>query len=153
MRIGNSAFVMNKIKIWNGTGETSIVYDNQMHAGDNAVITTAITGSIVIHTPPTKGTKAVLETAAALEAFEPETAQFYNYPNNFSRQTTVAFVLDTEESYSLEVYNHNGILIKKIAEGTAEAGRLYEYELDAEGLAQGMLIGRLVIRSGTRTIK
>ncbi|MDX5480101.1 MAG: YDG domain-containing protein [Hymenobacteraceae bacterium] len=145
-----------RIKIWNGSNESSVVYDNQMGAGDDENPVTALGGgSIVIHEVKAVGGGAKSSKLVAEAAVQPELPeiQFYNYPNAFSDRTTIAFSLDKEESYSLEVYDVKGALVKKVSMGVAEANRLYEFEMDGRSLAEGIYIARLVTSTGAQSIK
>ncbi|MBC5773334.1 HYR domain-containing protein [Pontibacter sp. KCTC 32443] len=143
-----------RIKIWDRRSG-AIVYDNQLGAADNADATTAIGGgSIVIH--DAKGGSLSTSTTARLvtpSTIQQETGKFYNYPNTFTDRTTIAFSLDREESYSLEVYDMRGALIRKVDMGVAKAGKLYEYEFDGTNISKGIYIARLVTPSGARSIK
>ncbi|MBJ6117908.1 HYR domain-containing protein [Pontibacter sp. BT310] len=144
-----------RIKIWNRR-DGAIVYDNNVSLsdkGDNAVPSTTISGgSIVIHEVKsnapvaTKTTKLSTTTTA-------ETSQLYNYPNTFTDRTTIAFSLEKEESYSLEVYDMRGVLIRKVDMGVAKAGKLYEYEFDGKNLSKGIYIARLLTPSGMKSVK
>ncbi|MER2998157.1 MBG domain-containing protein [Pontibacter populi] len=145
---GGGGYDKFRIKIWSGG---NVIYDNGKGAAENAELgddTKLVGGSIVIHEvkSTSKGTK--LEVAKAVE-----TTEFYNYPNTFTDRTTIAFSLEKEESYILEVYDMRGSLIKKIDMGVAKAGKVYEYEFDGNNLSKGIYIARLVTPSGARSIK
>lgn len=84
-----------------------------------------------------------------INSSEPPAFRFYNYPNTFSSKTTIAFVLDKEETYALEVYDLNGRRIKSLISGTTETGKLHEFELDASDMAAGVFVTRLI--TPTRT--
>ncbi|WP_159439850.1 MBG domain-containing protein [Pontibacter lucknowensis] len=148
---GNDKF---RIKIWNGS---NVVYDNARDTDENADLSDLTIlggGSIVIHenkaVAASPGGKK-LEAADQLEGLS--SARFDNYPNAFSDRTTIRFVFDTEEQFALEVYDVRGSLIKKVATGKAEAGQVYEYELDARNLAEGVYLARLITGSKAQTIK
>jgi hypothetical protein len=81
------------------------------------------------------------------------TTTFYNYPNTFSDRTTIAFSLEKEQSYAVDVYDIRGALVKRVSMGVAEAGKVYEFDLDAQILAEGIYFGRLTTGSGVKTIK
>ncbi|WP_169336194.1 MBG domain-containing protein [Pontibacter roseus] len=102
-----------------------------------------------IATTPGKGKK--LETAGELNGLS--AARFDNYPNAFADRTTIRFAFDKEEQFALEVYDVRGALIKKVATGKAEAGQVYEYELDARNLAEGVYIARLITASKAQSLK
>ncbi|MER2998982.1 MBG domain-containing protein [Pontibacter populi] len=122
---------------WDGTQTVEKVL-----AGGNVVVRGGATGNL---NTTSKGKK--------LDALGATNAQFYNYPNQFSNKTTIAFSLENEESYLLEIYDMRGALIQKVDMGVAEAGKLYEYELDARTLAEGVYIARLVTASKAQSLK
>jgi hypothetical protein len=133
-----------------------LVYDNLIGYDDNydlnVVPSTVIGGgSIVIHEPmkATSGKKAT----AAVESVETESSGFYIYPSPFSNRATVTFSLDIAENFVLEVFDMKGALVKRVASGTAEADRLYEYELKGEGLSEGVYVTRLTTNSFVQSIK
>lgn len=145
-----------RIKIWE-KGSGKVVYDNQYGiaenadpSGDNTILGG---GSIVIHENKalnaSNGKK--LEAAEQLEGLS--SARFDNYPNAFADQTTIRFAFDTEQNFVLEVYDIRGALVKKVATGKAEAGKVYEYELDARNLAEGVYFAKLATGSKVQTIK
>lgn len=147
---GNDKF---RIKIWNGS---NVIYDNARGTDENAVLgdlTILGGGSIVIHENKalTANTGKKLETADQLEGLS--SARFDNYPNAFSDRTTIRFAFDTEQHFALEVYDVRGSLIRKVATGKADAGQVYEYELDARHLAEGVYFARLITGSKAQTIK
>ncbi len=110
--------------------------------------------SIVVHQPAKGSSKSTRENTAFTETFaEPEAVQFLNYPNTFSERTTIAFVLETETAYALEVYDLRGVLVKKVGAGTAEAGKRYAYELDGRNMASGMFIARLITAAGVQQLR
>ncbi|MBC5991809.1 T9SS type A sorting domain-containing protein [Pontibacter sp. SD6] len=149
-----------RIKITNKT-TGALVYDNLVGAEENAALesvaynsTELISGSIVIHKPtPVKGgstsSKLITEAKPALE----QQSSLYNYPNSFSDRTTIAFSLDKEESFALEVYDVKGALVKKVSMGMAEANKLYEFDVDGRSMAEGIYIARLVTSSRSQSIK
>ena len=147
---GNDKF---RIKIWNGG---TVIYDNARGQLENAELgenTILGGGSIVIHevkavTTGPKNNKVVSEELVA----EP-LSRFDNYPNAFADRTTIRFSFDTEQRFELEVYDIKGALVKKVATGVAEAGQVYEYELDGRNLAEGVYFGRLATGAGVKTIK
>jgi hypothetical protein len=146
-----------RIKIVNSKGE--VVYDNQIGSAENTDDATVLGnngsggGSIVIHEAKelTTSNGKKLESAQQLEGLS--SARFDNYPNAFADQTTIRFAFDTEQSFTLEVYDIRGALVKKVATGKAEAGQVYEYELDARNLAEGVYFARLATGSKIQTIK
>ncbi|PVY40763.1 putative secreted protein (Por secretion system target) [Pontibacter virosus] len=147
-----------RIKIWRKGYPSDVVYDNQLGiaenvdpSGDNTILGG---GSIVIHENKSiagSGNTKKLETADQLEGLS--SARFDNYPNAFSDRTTIRFSFDKEEQFALEVYDVRGSLIKKVATGNADAGQVYEYELDARHLAEGVYFARLITGTNAQTVK
>ncbi|MBD1396047.1 T9SS type A sorting domain-containing protein [Pontibacter sp. JH31] len=151
---GGGGYDKFRIKIWNGG---NVVYDNARGTLENADLgdqTILGGGSIVIHenkvVASTPGGKK-LEIAGGLE--ELSSARFDNYPNAFADRTTIRFAFDTEQRYVLEVYDIRGALVKKMSAGTAEAGKVYEFELDGRNLAEGVYFAKLAAGTKMQTIK
>lgn len=150
----------DKFRIKIVDSKNQVVYDNGLGSAENGDEATLLGnhgtggGSIVIHEAKeiaaTPGGKK-LETADQLEGLS--SARFDNYPNAFSDRTTIRFAFDTEEQFALEVYDVRGSLIKKVATGKAEAGQVYEYELDARNLAEGVYFARLITGTKAQSIK
>ncbi|WP_299708600.1 MBG domain-containing protein [uncultured Pontibacter sp.] len=145
-----------RIKIWvKNSGQ--VVYDNQYGIAENEEPTGDNTilggGSIVIHENKALTASNGKKQEVAGQVNGLSTARFDNYPNAFSDQTTIRFAFDAEQSFSLEVYDIRGALVKKVATGKAEAGQVYEYELDARNLAEGVYFARLAAGSKIQTIK
>ncbi|MDO6391769.1 putative Ig domain-containing protein, partial [Pontibacter sp. BT731] len=119
----------------------------------------AITGPISVTTPGGTGTSKQnfrvtgTSTTAALQVSEITDAFFETYPNPFSGITTIAFSLENGESYTLEVFDLRGALVRRVATGIAEANKLYEFRLIADGLAEGIYITRLTTPSRVQSIK
>ena len=152
---GGGGFDKFRIKIWNGG---DVVYDNARGTDENADLgdlTILGGGSIVIHenkavaANPGNGKK--LEMDEQLESLS--IARFDNYPNAFSDRTTIRFTFDQDQIFALEVYDVRGSLIRKVATGKAEAGQVYEYEVDALHLAEGIYFARLFTGTKAQTIK
>uniref|UniRef100_UPI00321B2AD7 MBG domain-containing protein n=1 Tax=Pontibacter chitinilyticus TaxID=2674989 RepID=UPI00321B2AD7 len=152
-KLNNDKF---RIRIWDASN--ALVYDNLVGSTGAEDYTEASDfiggGSIVIHDASVKGgsttSKAVVASAVKSEL---PTTQFYNYPNTFSNRTTIAFSLDKAQDFALEVYDVRGALVKKVVSGVAEAGKVYEYDLDAHNMSEGIYFGRLITSSGAQTIK
>jgi hypothetical protein len=90
-------------------------------------------------------------TVASIREIEP--VQVQASPNPVREFTTVRFSLEREESFSLEVYDIRGSKVHQISEGRAEAGRVYEYDLDGRNLAEGLYIVRLTAGSQVQSLK
>lgn len=131
-----------------------IVYDNQVAclssgSDKNMSQCSAIgQGSIVIHKPNARSLsrKALVsaENAPGLEA----------YPTAFHDRTTIAFALEEDvTAYTLYLNYLKGTLVQRIAAGTAEREKRYEYKLQAGNLAKGLYLGRLTTGSKIQTVK
>ncbi|MFD2245001.1 HYR domain-containing protein [Pontibacter ruber] len=142
-----------RIKIWDRRSG-AMVYDNQLGAADNADATTSIGGgSIVIHESKSVSTGPSVKKLDAESVSEPVVSNFDNYPNPFSGRTTIRFSFETEQKYALEVYDLKGALIRKVDVGVAEAGRVYEFDLEGQNMAEGIYFARLTSNAGVKTIK
>lgn len=133
-----------------------IVYDNQAGDAEEATAINRIgMGAMVLYDPknPDLLAKAQLE-ALGLQFPGTEIAtKLVAYPNAFSDRATISFSLEKDDAYTLEVYDLNGRLVRKVGEGTAKAEQLYAYELEGQNLAAGMYVARLVTDSGMQSIK
>ena len=150
---GGGGYDKFRIKIWNGG---QVVYDNARGALDNEELgdnTRLGGGSIVIHENKTLSASSgkKLESAEQLDGLS--SARFDNYPNAFADRTIIRFAFDAEQNYALEVYDVRGALVKKVSAGVAEAGKVYEFELDGRNLAEGVYFAKLATGSKTQTIK
>jgi hypothetical protein len=139
-----------RIKIWDKTKGDALVYDNQQGSTDDATATTAIgAGAIVVHDGRNRARQS-------MEA-RPETsltgATLRSFPNPFSGRTTIEFVLDQNEAYSLEVYDLKGMLVKRLMSGEAEAGKVNQLVWQVGQSPIGLYFARLTTRSGMQHIK
>lgn len=143
-----------RIKIWDRNNRDVIIYDNNLgDTGDDALAETILVGgSIVVHEAKkaTSSSKLVAGGAVAEKTLK---GSFYSYPTAFSERTTIAFSLEKEEAYVLEVFDMKGALVKKIASGSAEAHRMYEFELRSDGMREGIYITRLTTASTVQSLK
>lgn len=144
-----------RIMVWTLNADGSRgqdVYDNQVgcegaNLDENAEACTVLGGgSIVIHNlkPSSK---------SALMAATPKAPGLEAYPTAFSDRATIAFALEQSESYSLELYDLKGSLVRKVATGTAEAGRRYEHEVAAQAMGKGLYLARLTTGTNVQTVK
>jgi len=139
-----------RIKIWETVG-LAVVYDNQAGAAENADATTAIGGgSIVIQQATTKKSERVADAA---DMFTGVQASFKAYPNPVRDNTTIEFAFAQDETYSLEVYNVQGELVKKLPGGQAKANTPVQVKWDAANAAAGVYIVRLVTNSGVQNLR
>ncbi|MCC9168617.1 SBBP repeat-containing protein [Pontibacter harenae] len=140
-----------RIKIWE-EASGKVVYDNQKGAQDGAIAKANIkAGEILLYNGGTSLSATELALASAYVQAAPE--HFYNYPNNFSSNTTISFALETEEDFVLEVFDMKGTLVKNISAGKAELGKTYEYSFEANGLEEGIYIARLTTATTSKSIK
>jgi HYR domain/Secretion system C-terminal sorting domain len=65
-----------------------------------------------------------------------------NYPNPFSSATVIRFAIPEDATVNLAVYNNQGQLMAKLADGRMRAGN-HEVKFDASKLAAGIYIYRL----------
>jgi hypothetical protein len=78
------------------------------------------------------------------ESVEPElTLHLQASPNPFNQRVTFYFTVEKTQPASLEIYDVKGVLVKKLFEGEAQAGRQYQVEWNAALLKSGLFIGRL----------
>lgn len=144
----NTAIDRLRMQIWDVSSGKLKVYDNMLsedELADPNELTRIGDGNVVIHRKLTQSGKAALSKLPMQEkALLEQTNSFYNYPNIFSESTTIAFTLVEEQDFLLEVYDLKGALVKKVYAGTAKANLLYEYELNARELADGIYIARLI---------
>jgi hypothetical protein len=75
------------------------------------------------------------------------------YPTAFSDQATVEFIVRETESYSINLYDAQGMLVKQLQSGTARAGEMTRVEVNGRDLKEGMYFARLVGSSGSKTFK
>jgi len=118
-----------RMKITDGS---TVVYDNQLGALDDAAATTVIAGgSIVVHSTSGGAVTAGAGTAsagqAATEASSSATlpleyALSQNAPNPFGRSTLIRFALPEKSRVSLAIYDISGRQMAVLADGEWEAG-------------------------------
>ena len=70
------------------------------------------------------------------------------FPNPFSASATIRFQLIETGLATLELYNASGQKISTLYNGTAEAGLLYEAQLQSRGLNNGFYFYRLTTETG-----
>jgi uncharacterized delta-60 repeat protein len=132
-----------------------VVYDNQSACGSGNLdenveaCSTIGGGNIIIH----RNGMINMNSLAALAAAMPEQVGLQAYPTAFSDRTTLAFTSGEDSDYTLELYDMKGALIKRIAAGSSQTGRQYQYELHAAELPKGMYLVRLTNGSTLQTVK
>jgi len=67
-----------------------------------------------------------------------------NYPNPFNPETSIRFALKEDTRASLKVFNAMGEEVATLFEGIAEAGRYYDLKFNANHLASGLYIYKLI---------
>ncbi|MFD2247615.1 T9SS type A sorting domain-containing protein [Pontibacter ruber] len=147
-----------RLKIWvlNADGsEGEVVYDNQVgcstNLDENAIACAGIKeGDVVINN--NNDLNLFAQQLTTLGA-APETQEFQAFPTVFSDRTTLAFTTDRRSDYTLELYDLKGALVRKVSAGTADAGKRYEQEIQAEGLERGLYLVRLTTDSKVQTVK
>ncbi|MFD2247601.1 T9SS type A sorting domain-containing protein [Pontibacter ruber] len=75
------------------------------------------------------------------------------YPTSFSDKAKIEFIVRETENYTIDLYDTQGMLIKKLDAGTARAGEMTTVELNGSELKEGMYLARLVSASGSKTFK
>lgn len=75
------------------------------------------------------------------------------YPNPFTSQTTLEFTLPQAGAATLEVYDVQNRLVRRLFAGTAQAGERRQFALDGPSLPVGVYLVRLVTGSRVYTQK
>lgn len=73
---------------------------------------------------------------------------FTSYPNPFSTQTTIEFVVAENTEATLLIFGIDGKQITQLFNGAAEAGTVYTLPFEAGQLPNGIYIAKLVTQSG-----
>jgi endoglucanase len=92
---------------------------------------------------------ALTATASAAAA----TTGLSVYPNPFTNQTTLEFALPQAGQATLEVYDVQNRLVRRLFAGSAEAGERRQFSLDGPSLPVGVYLVRLVTGSQVFTQK
>lgn len=102
-----------------------------------------------------KYTASVSSTSGVsnLQVAEVAGSYFTAYPTAFSESTTLAFVLEKDGAYTLDMYDMKGSLVRRVHQGVAKAGIRHTHELSGNGLAEGLYITRLSTSSTAHTLK
>lgn len=75
------------------------------------------------------------------------------YPNPFSGQASIEFALPEAGSATLEIYDIQNRLVRRLFSGTAEAGERRQFTLSGSGLPTGVYLVRLVTSTQVFTQK
>jgi endoglucanase len=89
-------------------------------------------------------------TALAAEAATPGLSV---YPNPFTSQTTLEFALPQAGTATLEVYDVQNRLVRRLFSGSAQAGERRQFSLDGPSLPVGVYLVRLVTSTQVYTQK
>jgi len=137
-----------RIKIWEiASGIT--VYDNQPGAPDDATPTTVIGGGAVVIVT-SKNARESAESKPEMALSQP---LLKGFPNPFSDKATIAFTIDHDADYALDVYDLKGMHIKRLKEGKAEAGKSNQVVWEARQSPIGVYLIRLTTQGGVQHIK
>jgi hypothetical protein len=74
-------------------------------------------------------------------------------PNPFSENTVLDFTLAEGGTYTLEIYDLKGTLIRKLEEGTVQAKERRSVEINTSNWAKGVYMARLVTKTEVITAK
>ncbi|MBM3237751.1 T9SS type A sorting domain-containing protein, partial [Candidatus Poribacteria bacterium] len=103
-----------RIKIWDKNNGDSIVYDNQMDAGDDAEPTTVIGGgSIVIHKDDKPAAPSSLPSITCLLA---------SFPNPGNPEVWIPYQLGSDSEVVIRIYDLAGRLVRTVDLGYQTAG-------------------------------
>ncbi|WP_089321212.1 DUF4082 domain-containing protein [Pontibacter ummariensis] len=75
------------------------------------------------------------------------------YPNPFSGEATVSFVLEQEGEFEVGLYDARGALVGLLKQGRAQAGERRSVAVDGSGLSKGLYLVRLQTKAGVKTAK
>ncbi|QMU28343.1 GEVED domain-containing protein [Adhaeribacter radiodurans] len=92
-------------------------------------------------------------TSVSEQAVEKKTFRLETYPNPFSDKLTVSFTPQKSEFITVKVYNSQGLEIKTLFQGSAEAGKKLELTWQVSSEKAGMYIVRFVSNSITTSQK
>ncbi|UOQ82615.1 MULTISPECIES: T9SS type A sorting domain-containing protein [Hymenobacter] len=65
------------------------------------------------------------------------------YPNPFAHNASIGFTLAEAQRYSVQVYDVSGRMVLRVAEGMAEAGKAYNFQVVANEMPTGVYMVRL----------
>ncbi|MBX0332433.1 T9SS type A sorting domain-containing protein [Pontibacter sp. HSC-14F20] len=119
------------------------------HNGKPLCIATA---AVEAHLRNHKGDKLGNCTPASAVAGTPIMA-LRAYPNPFQDRTNVEFSLTETGAYRLELYNANGKMLSKVAQGKGKAGELVKQELESRKLKEGIHYLRLISDNEVQTVR
>jgi hypothetical protein len=79
---------------------------------------------------------------------KPLTLSLKNYPNPFNPETTISFNLPKASEIELSIYNIKGQLVKRLVNGTVEAGQ-HKIVWSGEGVSSGLYFYKLTTTEGS----
>lgn len=91
---------------------------------------------------PCSSTNRVAKVTTNTETVE--AVNLITYPNPAVAQTNIEFNMVNAGSYSLEVYDLKGTLVKVLAKGNSESNKLIYNELDVTSYAEGVYLVKLL---------
>ncbi|MES2730569.1 MAG: malectin domain-containing carbohydrate-binding protein [Bacteroidota bacterium] len=125
------------------------VTDGNLTLNFTSLINYALVSAIEVVATPAPSARESAEEEALVAA----ATQLQAYPNPFTDKVTISFTLPETSPAKLEVYNLQGKLVKRLFDGEAEGGKLYELEMDGSGLNNGLYISRLATPAQTESKK
>lgn len=144
-----------RIRIWDMNRGNAIVYDNFEMAGDIYDMTTAgqqiERGNILINSKELNELLASLQHSAMTDL--PQLRAVEVYPNPAQSHTRIAFVLEQEGAYTLNLYDMKGALVKELKQGYAAAETRTEIEVDVSELVKGVYLAQLSTGYGNKAIR
>jgi hypothetical protein len=85
----------------------------------------------------------------AIEEEVIETQVLTAYPNPFEHSMNLKVRFPSaERHFSLEIYDAYGVKVMRVFEGPAEAGQVFDFNLNTNELGGGVFVGRLMTSSG-----
>jgi len=76
----------------------------------------------------------------------------HNYPNPFNPSTVISYTLPVMSNIVIEIYNINGELVKRLFEGTQDAG-IHSQVWDAKNVTSGIYFCKLKLPKEIQTVK
>ncbi|MDO7887380.1 PA14 domain-containing protein [Hymenobacter cheonanensis] len=146
LEITGDDFVSVAWTLPDGTTEAPIAGAHLLPFGLTASTATSFTvGAQAANALATQAADAASATAA--------TTGLSVYPNPFTKQTTLEFALPQAGPATLEVYDVQNRLVRRLFAGSAEAGERRQFILDGASLPVGVYLVRLVTSSQVYTQK
>ena len=142
-----------RVVVWDIDRHNRVVYDSFGQGGEILNLSnqgSAIDkGNIVIHRP----NNGSISAKGSNNVRAGDQAHLLAYPNTFSESTTISFSVEQGQTYTLELYDTKGRLVRQLADEKAKAGGTLQHELSGSGLNEGLYIVRLVTDDTSQSIK